>query len=478
MTGTALRLGLDLGTSSLKAVVLDPSGAVVATGSSSYATQAGADGRGAEQRPADWLRAAGQAVAEIRATLGHAATAGIGGIGLAGQLPTLVALGAAGPLPPAVTWLDDRADGLARAVVEEAGGDALYRRTGMRIDGRYLAPMFRHHFGHRHGDVRGILSAKDYLCFALTGRSVTDPSTAAGYAVFGLEGGTWDDELVRLWQLDPALLPEIAPSNAVAGPLHEAGSSLLGLPAGLPVSVGAADSVASALAMGGLEEGTAVVTMGSSTVILDSVRRPVLDGAGRYILTPHAAEGWYGREMDLLATGTGFDWLCRLFEIGPDRFAAEALAAPVGAAGVSFAPYLGGGEQGALWDPSLRGAVHGLALRHRRGDILRAFLEGVMFEIRRCLAVLGEAQAPRRVVVAGHLAASPGLLGMLADVLHLPVAPWPGASPAAVGAALNAPVAGAAAAAAAGASAEPSEAADAYEALYEAYLRRYPLAAR
>ena len=143
-----------------------------------------------------------------------------------------------------------------------------------------------------------------------------------------------------------------------------------------------------------------------------------------------------------------------------------------------FAPYLAGGEQGALWDPTLRGAVSGLTLRHTASDLARAFMEGVCFEIRRCLEVLSESTPIRHVVVSGHLTDHPSSLQMLADILGYPVAEVRDQSPAAIGAALLARriLQKGAAEGRRGAALEITrpdpQAADAYRALYAAYLVR------
>jgi len=148
--------------------------------------------------------------------------------------------------------------------------------------------------------------------------------------------------------------------------------------------------------------------------------------------------GWYGREMDLLATGTGYRWLSDLLGLPDGVLDQRAAESPPGAHGLIFAPYLAGGEQGALWDPTLRGFLSGLTLRHTSSDIARAFLEGVGFEIRRCLAVLSETTPVREVVIAGHMTGHASSLQMLADILNQTVQPYPAGSPAALGAALGA----------------------------------------
>src|SRR4029077_584324 len=156
---------------------------------------------------------------------------------------------------------------------------------------------------------------------------------------FDLAAGAFDAGLAERWGVPRSAFPAIRPAHALAGPLSAAGAQLLGLRAGIPVTVGSADSVASAFAMCGLQTGVVCITMGSSTVILDAVPERALDHAARYLLTPHVADGWYGREMDLLATGTGYAWLSGLLGWSDgvlDRYAADS--AP-GAQGVTFTPY-------------------------------------------------------------------------------------------------------------------------------------------
>ena len=434
----ALTLGIDLGTSSAKAVALAADGAVVASATHAFATWAEVPGA-AEQDAADWITAVSAGCAQLRTALGVSEGAwreAVAAIGLAGQLPTLVCGSGAEPLGRAITWEDSRADVWAAKRLNRQAWRRCYERTGMPIDGRYLGPMYAYHWRERAAEVEWVLSAKDFLCFTLTGSRLTDPSTAAGYAVFDSVTGTFDANLCRRWQLPMSALPQIRPSQAEAGALTASAARLLGLRPGVPVAVGCADSLAAAYAMADLTEHTVCVTMGSSTTILDAVRERRLDPAARYLLTPHLASGWYGREMDLLATGTGYRWLSGLLGFGDGTLDERAARSPPGAHGLTFTPYLGGGEQGALWNPALRGSVHGLTLEHKPDDLARAFLEGVAFEIARCIEVLAETSPVKEVVVSGAAVAHAASLQLLADVLGRPVHSCTLSSAAAVGAAL------------------------------------------
>ena len=473
-------MGLDLGTSSLKATLLAEDGRVLADAEARYPTIAELDGQ-AEQEPSRWIQAAAQALDQIHAVAGSGWADGLEAIGLAGQLPTLVCLGQGRAIGNAITWQDSRADSWLAERLTPSLRRAVYLATGMPIDGRYLGPLFQYHWSSRRESVERILSAKDYLCFALTGRYVTDPSTAAGYAIYGIAENDWLPDLCTLWDISPSLLPEVSEAGGQAGPLSANGARILNLPEGIPVLAGAADSVMGAFAMTGLRPNCASVAMGSSSIIFAATPQRQLDSSERYLLTPHAVTGWYGREMDLLSSGIGFAWLGGLLDLTPEALATKALESRPGAGGVVFGPYLAGGEQGALWDPSLTGVIHGLSTATTANDLARAYLEAVFFEVRRCLDVLGQDARIDSVVLSGRAAANSRLLHLFADVLGRPIKAFTRSSPSSIGAAMlgadtsegrfQSPTL-------VGPEILPGNDAAAYDSLYEQYLDLFPALAR
>jgi xylulokinase len=434
-----LVLGIDLGTSSIKIVAVGPTGALLGESTSAFETMSALPLQ-AEQNPEEWLTAASKAMRLMDGILLSAGRrewkAQVAAIGLTGQLPTLVCLSETDIIGRAVTWKDGRADEWAAARLGEGRRKDMHARTGMPIDGRYLAPMVRFHFSDRLDVIRSILSAKDYLLFVLTGLKTTEPSTAAGYGIYDLKTGRFDAALAAFWGLPASVLPNVLPANTLAGGLTRAGAKLLGLRAGIPVSTGAADSVCASYAMAGLDERAAAISFGSSAVIVGASRQLTLDPHARYLTTPHAVAGWYGREMDLLASGTGYQWLSELFGWNDGELDRSAAESKPGANGLTFTPYLAGGEQGALWNPRLFSAMLGLTLTHSRSDIARAFLEGVFFEVRRCIEVLAQQSPVESIWVSGSIVNSASSLQMLADILQRPVAAYRHKSPAALGAAL------------------------------------------
>ncbi|HEX5189650.1 MAG TPA: FGGY-family carbohydrate kinase [Streptosporangiaceae bacterium] len=373
-------------------MALDTSGEAVARASAGYPTSRPGPGA-AEQDPASWIGALGRAVAELAA---GAPPGQWRAIGLSAMIPTLVTADAAGhAVGAAITWEDSRAEGHAARLRAAAGDAALYERTGQRVDGRYLLPMFlrlRDREPDRAAATRTLLGAKDYLFWWLTGEAVTDPSTATGFGAYSLSAGDWDAGILAaaasLAGGDLPALPPVLPTSAVRS-LRATVAARLGCPP-IPVCVGAADSVLGALGLGARTPGQVAYVAGTSTVILGLAAEPRLEPRRRFLVTPMAEPSVWGQEMDVLATGSAVRWLADV--CGLEESAVMALAAEVDPAeGPVMLPYLSPGEQGALWDPALRGTIAGLTLGHRRRHLARGLVNGIVLESRRCLAVLEEA---------------------------------------------------------------------------------------
>jgi len=419
-------IGLDLGTSGLKAVALAATGAILARASAVYPTRRPATGA-AEQDTGDWQRAVQQVMAQLGKVI---AARRWRAIGLSGMIPALVTLGPDHqPNGPAITWQDSRADDLGDEFRERCGPGELYRLTGQWVDGRYLLPMFgriaRTDPG-RAAATATIASAKDYLFAWLTGELATDPSTAAGYGSYELATGTWNTDCLAAAGLTAGApgapgvprgprLPAVHPCTT-SRPLRAQTAVRLDCRP-IPVVLGAADSVLGALGLGVREPGQVAYIAGTSNVILGITDRLVLDPSHRFLVTPLAEPGRWGVEMDLLATGSAITWLAGL--LGGNLTAAglvELAARTDPAHAPVLLPYLSPGEQGALWDPRLSGALVGLDLSHGREHLARALVNGIVLESRRCLAVLDEIGGfGRAVEVAGGSAADPSFRADLAD---------------------------------------------------------------
>ena len=387
----AVIVGFDLGTSGMKAVAINHSGEIVARASAKYPTQRPESGA-SEQDPMDWIAAVKEVSVAILSTTNSAPWSAIG---LSGMLPTLVTVDSNGnPIGSAITWEDGRAEVQGDALRRKIGEDVLYRRTGQWVDGRYLLPMLARLCTVEPERVQQsgmLLGAKDFLYAWLTSTYVTDPSIATGFGCYDIHTGQWDQEVISEYSSKYTMLslPEIVPSKTLH-PLNNHAASFLGLPAGIPVCVGAADSVLGAIGMGAKAPGDIAYVAGTSTIILAISDSPIYDPKHRYLITPMVDAGTWGLEMDLLSTGSAIRWLSQLLDVSDEKaLLAMAAQSDVGRAPV-FLPYVAPGEQGALWDPTLTGNILGLDLGHSRADIARGLIDGIINESARCVRTLNE----------------------------------------------------------------------------------------
>ena len=408
---TEVTVGIDLGTSGLRAVAVDGDGCVRGRVRRAYRTRRDEPGA-AEQSVHDWWAALEDAVGELTRQVEPSLWRAVG---LSAMLPTLVVLASDGrPVERAITWEDARAEPEGLEFVERHGDDHVYLATGQRVDGRYLVPMAQRlrRLGELPQDAT-VVAAKDHLFARLTGELATDPSTAAGFGAYLLEEGRWDDELSEGFAFPP-----VVPSLTTA-PLLDTLADRWGVPARLPVVLGAADSVLGAVGLGVRSAGEIAYVAGTSTVVLGRSPAYRHDPRGRYLVTPLESDDGLGLELDLLATGSAFGWLAGLLTGGDVERLMEACAEHPPSSDLVFLPYLGPGEQGALWEPRLRGVLAGMTLGTTPGELARALEAGIVLESRRCIAALDEAfgagatDAPIRV--AGSSAASAVFRRDLAD---------------------------------------------------------------
>jgi xylulokinase len=407
-------LGIDLGTSQLKALLVTRDGRILGRGRARYAVTVPAQGQ-AQTDPGHWWQAAGTAVREALAQAG-ADGADVQCLALAGQMHGVVLSDPAGaPLRPAIVWLDRRA--AAEAAYYGTLPGALTGPLGNEPSPGMAGPILRWLARHEPATVaaaRWALQPKDWLRLRLTGEAATDPTDASGTLLFDLARGTWATALVAALGVPEVLLPGIRDPARVAGHLLPAAAAHLGLPPGLPVATGAADTAA-ALFAAGLPGDAALLTLGTGGQwVVPAGPRPAPGvnvfraiGGGCYHL---AAVQNMGEAINWVRTMLGVSW----------EQAYSAAARPWRADTPVFLPYL----TEERWDPSATGAWAGLTLGHDRDDLLRSALEGVAFLLRDRLADLRAAgHHPARVVLGGGGTRHPAWRQLLADVLGLPLYP-------------------------------------------------------
>jgi xylulokinase len=426
---TAL-VGLDVGTTGVKALALAPDGTVTATAEEEYPLSTPRPGW-AEQDPEDWWRASEQALARL-------GLPEVAGIGLSGQMHGLVVLDAAGRvLRPAILWNDQRTGAECAEIEERLGFTKLVELTGNRALTGFTAPKLlwlRRHEPEVFGSVEQVLLPKDYVRLRLTGTRAIDVADASGTLLFDVAARRWSDEMLAALQLPRAWLPEAHESAAVTGETAE----------GVPVAAGAGDQASGALGVGVSRPGPLSVVLGTSGVVFAALPTFASDPRARVHVFCHAVPGaWHAMGVMLSAAGA-LRWFRDAFAPAEhfDVLVAEAEASPPGAEGLLFLPYLAG-ERTPHFDPGARASFTGLSLRHDRGGLVRAVLEGVAYGLRDSLDLLGElgvrAEAGR---VSGGGARSKLWLRIVSSVLGLPLERTTVEEGAAYGAALLGGVAG------------------------------------
>ncbi len=481
---TSTFLGMDLGTTSLRSLVVDAGGAVVGGASAGYPTAQPHPGW-TEQEPDDWWRACRSALAELSA---RGLLAQVEGIGLTGQMHGSVFLDRQHRiLRPAILWNDQRTADEAADIEERVGQRRLIRLTGNRALTGFTAPKLlwlRHHEPHRFRRLRHLLLPKDYLRLRLTGELATDVADASGTLLFDIRGRRWSAELMRLLDLEEALLPVALESPAVSGHVGESAAADLGLPEGTPVVAGAGDQAAGAVGAGAVSPGVVMVGIGTSGVVFTAAEHPAVERRGRLHAFCHAAPGVWHVMGVMLAAGGSFGWLASALGKSAEYLAKKAAASPVGSGGLIFLPYLSG-ERTPHADPLARGAFVGLTTSHGPGDLARAVMEGVAFGLRDCLELVRALRLPiDEVRLIGGGARSSLWRQIVADVLGLPILRLKAEEGAAYGAALLAGVgagvwkdvpAACRAAVRTGDRVDPQpQAASLYDELYGRYCELYP----
>lgn len=390
-------LTLDLGTSTTKAIVWDADGPH-AEGRAPLETTFAAGDR-AEQDPADWWRSVVAACAEARAGSSGVFDA-VQAVGFAAARQTFVPVTDSGEaLGPAIVWSDRRAGVQALALADRLGGmAAARRRTGAVLDGAALAAKaawLAAHDPDRLAESRWLLTPRDLVVLRMTGEVATDLTMVSAAGLCDPSG----EFLPELLAVTGGRIPPVLSSMAVAGILDPAPAAELGLRSGLPVCIGAGDRACEMLGTAaGSRPMVSWGTTANASLLVDVFPDPPPDGL---IVTKAATGGWL-LEGGLSAAGSLLAWLSALTGLDHETLMTEAAASPAGASGVVALPWFGG-ARAPWWRPNGRGAFVGLSFDHDAGDLARAAIESVAWDVRRCLVTMG-AIAPQHRPAAASVA--------------------------------------------------------------------------
>ena len=421
---TASVIAADVGTSSLKAALVDASGRVLSKARRAYPTATQRPGW-AEQNPDDWIAALGEALGDLRA---FADLQTVSGLVFTGQMSAGLLIDASlQPLTPCLIWSDQRADKEAAKAGEDYGIDAAYRLTGNPVNATYTAPKLAWFARNMPGAMQraaAFVQPKDWMFGKLTGRIATDPSDASCTGLLDINQMQWSDDLFSLYGIDKHLAPEILPPDDMAGQLSAGMAEILGLKAGLPVIVGGGDGPATAAGVGALTAETAYASFGTSAWISFVSANPKLQPESRLATYAHVVPDLFVETGSMQSAGASLEWAARLLGLTPGEVAEMALsqAPPTGAAPL-FLPYLQG-ERAPWWFSESAGILLGLGASHGREAVAAATFEGVLFQMRMILDLFRQrAKFASTLTVAGTFGRSDRFAQRLADALGIAVSP-------------------------------------------------------
>lgn len=440
----SLFIGIDSGTQSTKAVVLDlVTRKVIAEARAPHSLIAGLPAGHMEQHPAEWVAALESTIAEVVAKIGPARAASIRGIGVSGQQHGFVPLDADGAvIRPAKLWCDTSTIAECALITKKLGGDkAALRHTGSLILPGFTAPKIlwlKRHEPANYKKLRHVLLPHDYLNFHLTGAYFMEYGDASGTALLDVRKRVWSKAAINA--IDPKLaawLPPLSASHESPGLVRAALASKLGLPAGVVVSAGGGDNMMGAIGTGNVSPGVISASFGTSGTIYAYADQPVTDPAGEIAAFCSSTGGW----LPLLCTmnvTTVTEQVRQLFGHDHAGLAAAVASVPAGSDGLLLLPYLAGERTPNV--PAGSGVLLGLSNKtFTAAHLARASMEGVTLGMNyglRRLAVLGV--KAKEIRVTGGGAKSPVWRQLMADIFGVPVVAMVEDEGAALGGALQA----------------------------------------
>jgi xylulokinase len=439
-------LGLDISTTGAKALLINREGAVVSSATTPL-TLSTPKPLWSEQDPGEWWRAM---VKSIQLALVDTAASGqtVEAIGLTGQMHGLVLLDDDGKvLRPAILWNDQRCAEECDEIRRRVGREKLIQITGNDALTGFTAPKIlwvETHEPDVYQRARHVLLPKDYIRYKLTGQFAMDKADGSGTMLFDLARRDWSFEILNSLEIDPAWMPQTFEGPEITGEVTSEAAASTGLPPNIPVVAGGGDQSAQAVGVGAVRSDVMALVLGTSGVVFAATESPLIEPKGRLHAFCHAVPNrWHLMGVMLSAAGS-LQWYRDVLapQASFQQMEDESGEVPAGSEGLLILPYLSG-ERTPHPDPLARAAWVGLALRHRRGHLTRAVLEGVAFGLKDIFLLMQSVGlgAIDQVRVSGGGAKSKLWRQILADVLGVELVTVNTTEGAAYGAALLAGVA-------------------------------------
>ncbi|UCD84624.1 MAG: xylulokinase [Deltaproteobacteria bacterium] len=426
MISTGFFIGIDIGTSGSKAVLIDDRGVIQYEAELDYPLSTPRPGWN-EQDPADWWNRSAEVLSSLT-EIARSRGAEVRGVGLTGQMHSSVFLDKNDRvIRPALLWNDTRTEAECREIEERVGGvSRLIRLTSnLALEGFTATKVLwlRNHEPEHYQRLRHLLVAKDYIRLQLTGERATEVSDASGTLLFDVGRRAWSTEILETLDLEPEIMPRCFESPEVTGHVSEAASKRTGLSAGTPVIGGGGDQAAGAVGNGVVRPGQICISLGTSGVVFSPTAEHRPEPEGRIHTFCHTVPGrWHAMGVMLSAAGA-YQWFHDQLG-GGDSFEElnkKAESVLPGAGGVLFLPYLSG-ERTPHNDPHARGLFTGLSLSSGRGEMARAVIEGVSYGLHDCLELIrGAGIEWDQALISGGGARSDLWCQITADVLGITI---------------------------------------------------------
>ena len=440
----ACLMGIDLGTSSVKTLLMEEDGKVLACCGESYEIEVPQTGY-AEQDPDMWYE---KTIATIRSVLGKSGIPPeeIRGISFSGQMHGLVCVDRQGrPLRKAIIWSDQRSKASIGHIYEKLGSGYVTEQTQNRIStGFLLSSLFWLYENEKetYDSIWRVMLPKDYVKYRMTGRIITDYSDAAGSLAFDNVHLRWAAEMLEKLGLNPEIFPECDVSSRAIGTICRETQERTGLSASVRVVNGGADQCMQGIGNGIVEDGIFASNIGTGGQISTCCDRPLYDPLLRTNTFAHAISGRWNIYGAALSSRLSLNWLTKKItkELDYRELDRKCEAIPAGSEGLIFLPSLSGART-PHQNPDAKGVFFGLNLKHDSSHMARAVMEGVVFSLKDCLdAITGIGVTCGTIVAAGGGARSRLWLQMQADIFEKDIRRTASAEQACLGAAITAGV--------------------------------------
>jgi len=396
-------LGIDVGTGGTRALLIDESGKVAASGTEEHQPFASPQDGWAEQDPLDWWQACGTAVKKTL-VFANAKPEEIACIGFSGQMHGAVMLDKSGNvIRPAIIWCDQRTEKQSRDLEAAFGHSNIIQLTcNPPLTNFTLTKLLwvRDTEPQNWERIRYVMLPKDYIRYRLTGDRAIDMADASGTLMLDVANRKWSEKILAGTKIPSEWLPALYESPDICGRLSREGAEATGLRIGTPVVTGAGDQAAGAVGMGIVRAGVVSATIGTSGVVFAATDRPALDPLGRLHTFCHAIPGRWHVMGVTQAAGLSLRWFHDQFGSGAnddrdpyERLSDEAAKVLAGSDGLFWAPYLMG-ERTPHLDPNVRGALVGISPLHTRAHVIRAIQEGVAFSLKDTFSIFEEMKVP------------------------------------------------------------------------------------